>query len=90
MSHGGGVRKVPKKCQVLFEWPLNRQREKIERESYRERQRSREKKDSQIEVTFDHRNFNKIFLNFTFLLFARVRTSSLLACCDTIYEQTLY
>ncbi len=23
MSHGGGVRKVPKKCHVLFEWPLN-------------------------------------------------------------------
>ncbi len=23
MSHGGGgVRKVPKKCHVLFEWPL--------------------------------------------------------------------
>ena len=20
---GGGVRKVPKKCHVLFEWPLN-------------------------------------------------------------------
>ncbi len=24
MSHEGGVRKVPKKCHVLFEWPLNR------------------------------------------------------------------
>jgi hypothetical protein len=24
MSHGGGgVRKVPKKCHVLFEWPLS-------------------------------------------------------------------
>jgi hypothetical protein len=23
MTHGVGVRKVPKKCHVLFEWPLN-------------------------------------------------------------------
>ena len=22
MSHGGGVKKVPKKCQILYEWPL--------------------------------------------------------------------
>ena len=21
MSHGGGIRKVPKKCHVLYEWP---------------------------------------------------------------------
>ena len=23
MREGGGVRKLPKKCHVLFEWPLN-------------------------------------------------------------------
>ena len=30
MSHGGGgIRKVPKKCHVLFEWALNTKKESV-------------------------------------------------------------